>query len=92
MIVVMVGFPISETMIAIAQQNGNSSRNNTTGALDSISTKLDSDSKNNIIIWLESNKTNANGAPIVSISNEDFWKTFGPLFEILTNKTSGIPQ
>ena len=79
MIVVMVGFPISKTMVAIAQQNGNISRNNTT-ALDSIYAKLDSDSKNIIITWLESNKTNANGAPIVSISNEDFWKTFGPLF------------
>jgi len=87
----MVGFAISETMIAIAQPNGNSSRNNTT-ALDSINTKLDSDSKNIVITWLESNKTNANGAPMFSVNHEDFWKTFGPLFEILTNKTSGTSQ
>ena len=80
-IAVLVGFTISETIAAIAQPNGNISRNNTT-ALD-----LDSDGKNIIVTWLESNKTNANSTPTISVSNEDFWKIFGPLFELSTNTT-----
>ena len=74
----MVGFIISETLVAIAQPNGNISRNNTT-ALNS----TDSEGKNIVVTWLnESNKTNT-----ISISNEDFWKIFGPLFELSTNTT-----
>jgi hypothetical protein len=78
----MVGFTISETLVVIAQPNGNISRNNTT-ALNS----TDSDGKNIVVIWLESNKTNANNTPTISVSNEDFWKIFGPLFELSTNTT-----
>ena len=78
----MVGFTISETLVVIAQPNGNISRNNTT-ALNS----TDSDGKNIIVTWLESNKTNANSTPTISVSNEDFWKIFGPLFELSTNTT-----
>ena len=78
----MVGFIISETLVAIAKQNGNSSHNNTT-ALNS----TDSDGKNIAVIWLESNKTNTNSTPTISVSNEDFWKIFGPLFELSTNTT-----
>jgi hypothetical protein len=78
----MVVFTISETLVAIAQLNGNISRNNTT-ALNS----TDSDGKNIVVIWLESNKTNANSTPTISVSNEDFWKIFGPLFELSTNTT-----
>jgi len=77
----MVGFIISETLVAIAQPNGNISRNNTT-ALD-----LGSDGKNIVVTWLQSNKTNANSTPTISVSNEDFWKIFGPLFELSTNTT-----
>jgi hypothetical protein len=74
----MVGFIISETLVAIAQPSGNSSRNNTT-ALNS----TDSEGKNIVVTWLnESNKTNT-----INISNEDFWKIFGPLFELSTNTT-----
>ena len=80
-IAVMVGFIISETLVATAKQNGNSSRNSTT-ALD-----LDSDGKNIVVTWLQSNKTNANSTPTISVSNEDFWKIFGPLFELSTNTT-----
>jgi hypothetical protein len=78
----MVGFIISDTMVAIAQPNGNINRNNIT-ALNS----TDSDGKNIVVIWLESNKTNVNSTPMISISNEDFWKIFGPLFELSTNMT-----
>ena len=78
---VMVGFIISETMAVIAQPNGNISRNNTT-ALD-----LGSDGKKIVVTWLQSNKTNANSTLTISVSNEDFWKIFGPLFELTTNTT-----
>ena len=78
----MVGFTISETLVVIAQPSGNSSHKNTT-ALNS----TDSDGKNIVVIWLESNKTNANSTPMINISNEDFWKIFGPLFELSTNTT-----
>ena len=74
----MVGFVIGETLVAIAQPNDNISRYNTT-ALNS----TDSEGKNIVVTWLnESNKTNT-----ISISNEDFWKIFGPLFELSTNTT-----
>ncbi|MFZ1876340.1 MAG: hypothetical protein WAU25_04825, partial [Nitrososphaeraceae archaeon] len=76
-IAVMVGFIISETLVAIAQPSGNSSHNNTT-ALNS----TNSDGKNIVVTWLQSNKTNANSTPTISVSNEDFWKIFGPLFEL----------
>ena len=78
----MVGFIISETLVAIAQTSGNSSHNNTT-ALN----YTDSDGKNTVVTWLQSNKTNANSTPTISVSNEDFWKIFGPLFELSTNTT-----
>jgi hypothetical protein len=81
-VTVLVGFTISETMVVIAQTNGNISRNNTT-ALNS----TDSDGKKIVVIWLESNRTNTTSAPTISVSNEDFWKIFGPLFELSTNTT-----
>jgi hypothetical protein len=73
---------ISEIMVVIAQLNDNISSNSTT-ALNS----TDSDGKNIVVIWLESNKTNTISAPTISVSNEDFWKIFGPLFELSTNTT-----
>jgi hypothetical protein len=78
-VTVLVGFTISETMVVIAQPNGNISHNNTTD-LD-----LDSDSKNIVVTWLESNETNTNSAPMISVSNKDFWEIIGPLFELSTN-------
>ena len=78
----MVGFIISETLVAIAQPNYNINRNNTK-ALNS----TESDGKNIVVTWLQSNKTNANSTLTISVSNEDFWKIFGPLFELSTNTT-----
>ena len=83
-IAVVLGSTISETMFAIAESNGNISQNNTT-ALNS----TNSGGMKLVITWMESNKTNADSAPVISISNEDFWKIFGPLLELSTNKTSG---
>ena len=77
-VTIMIVFTMSDTMVTIAQLNGNISHNNTT-ALNS----TDSDGKNIVVTWLESNS-----APMISITNEDFWKIFGPLFELSTKKTS----
>ena len=77
----MTGFTMSDTMITMAQPNDNISRNNTK-ALD-----LDSDGKKIVVTWLQSNKTNTISDPIIRVSNEDFWKIFGPLFELSTNTT-----
>ena len=57
---------MSDTKVTIARLNGNSSHNNTT-ALNS----TDSDGKNIVVTWLQSNKTNANRVPMISMSNED---------------------
>ena len=80
-VTIMTGFTMSDTMITMAQPNDNISRNNTK-ALD-----LDSDGKNIVVTWLEKNETNTISAPTISVSNEDFWKIFGPLFELSTNTT-----
>ena len=81
-VAIMTGFTMSDTMITMAQPNYNINRNNTK-ALNS----TDSDGKNIVVTWLQSNKTNANSTPTIRVSNEDFWKIFGPLFELSTNTT-----
>lgn len=40
-----------------------------------------SDKQKIIVTWLETNKTKTDEAPVISISNEDFWKIFEPLFK-----------
>ena len=81
-VAIMTGFTMSDTMITLAQPSDNISRNNTK-ALNS----TDSDGKNIVVTWLESNQPNTISAPTISVSNEDFWKIFGPLFELSTNTT-----
>jgi hypothetical protein len=78
----MTGFTMSDTMVTMAQPNYNINRNNTK-ALNS----TDSDGKNIVVTWLQSKKTNVNSTLTISVSNEDFWKIFGPLFELTTNMT-----
>ena len=34
-----------------------------------------------IVTWLETNDTKTSDTPAISISDEDFWKTFNPLLE-----------
>jgi len=40
-----------------------------------------SDKQKIVVTWLETNDTNTNDTPAISISDEDFWKTFNPLLE-----------
>ena len=45
------------------------------------SNSTNSDKQKIIVTWLETNDTKTSGTPAISISNEDFWKTFNPLLE-----------
>ena len=39
-----------------------------------------SDKRNIIVTWLQTNDTKTD-TPVISVSDEDFWKTFEPLLE-----------
>jgi hypothetical protein len=65
-----VDFMINETLVAIAQLNSN----NSTSALNPKDPT-----------WIESNDTDIHSVPMISVSHEDFWKTFGPLLKTSTN-------
>jgi hypothetical protein len=39
-----------------------------------------------IMTWLETNDTKTD-TPVISISDDDFWKIFEPLLELSTNET-----
>ena len=45
------------------------------------SNSTNSDKQKIIVTWLESNDTKTSDTPVISISGEDFWKTFEPLFK-----------
>jgi hypothetical protein len=40
-----------------------------------------SDTQKIVVTWLETNDTKTSDTPAISISDEDFWKTFNPLLE-----------
>jgi hypothetical protein len=56
----------TETMIVTAQEQINSTN---------------SDKQEIIVTWLDANKTKTDTVPVISISDEDFWKIFKPLLE-----------
>lgn len=37
--------------------------------------------QNIVIIWLETNKTKISSTPVIMVSEQDFWRAFGPLLE-----------
>ena len=45
------------------------------------SNSTNSDKQKIIVTWLETNDTKTGDTPAISISDEDFWKTFNPLLE-----------
>ncbi len=49
------------------------------------SNSTNSDKQKIIVTWLEPNDTKTSDAPVISVSDEDFWKTFGPLLKQSTN-------
>jgi hypothetical protein len=45
------------------------------------SKSTNSDKQKIIVTWLETNDTKTIDTPMISISDEDFWMTFGPLLK-----------
>ena len=50
------------------------------------SNSTNSDKQKIIVMWLETNDTKTD-TPVISVSDEDFWKIFEPLLELSTNET-----
>jgi hypothetical protein len=46
------------------------------------------DKQNIIVTWLETNKPEASSAPMIMVSDQDFWMVFGPLLEQTINGTT----
>jgi hypothetical protein len=79
LVIVMIGFMISETAVATAeekQMNESFSQSNFT------------DRKNIVVTWLETNKTVPENVKVFSISDEDFWMVFEPLLEQSINRST----
>ena len=75
-IIVTIGFVISGIVNATAQESISQSN----------STNMD---KQNIIVsWLETNNTKTSGAPVIMVTNQDFWMVFGPLLEQSINTST----
>ena len=45
------------------------------------SNSTNSDKQKIIVTWLETNDTETSDTPVISVSGEDFWKTFEPLLK-----------
>jgi uncharacterized alpha/beta hydrolase family protein len=75
-IIVTIGFVISGIANATAQESISQSN----------STNMD---KQNIIVsWLETNNTKTGGAPVIMVTDQDFWMVFGPLLEQSINTST----
>ncbi len=46
------------------------------------------DKQNIIVTWLETNKTKTSSVPMIMVSDQDFWKFFGPLLKQSINGTT----
>jgi hypothetical protein len=72
LVILMVGFMISETAVATAEEK----------QMDESFSQSNFTDRNNIgVTWLETNKTKPDNAQLFSISDEDFWMVFEPLLE-----------
>jgi hypothetical protein len=77
-IIFISGFmDVGETMTASAQDYINQTN----------STNMD---KQKIVVtWLNTNDSMTGDSHAINISSEDFWKIFGPLLQLSSNKTIG---
>lgn len=81
-VITMIAFTgVNETMAAAATQDYNNQTNFTS-----------LDKQKIIVTWLETNKTKTDEAPVVNISNEDFWKIFEPLLKLSSNGSSSSSE
>ena len=79
-IIVTIGFVISGIVNATAQKS--ISQSNSTN----------SDKQKIIVTWLETNDTKTSDTQMISISGEDFWKTFEPLLKQSINGTTSSSE
>jgi hypothetical protein len=91
----MVGFTLSETVIATAQPNQLNNISMPTQAPPSHTTdiKFGSDDNRIILTWLKMNGTDiaqSEPAPTLNIDKHDFLKAFGQLFENSNNNSNAI--
>ena len=87
-VAVIVGFTINVTVVAGDQETrlNITSQSNSSTALNSTSIRIGSEGKKIIIVtWLEANETKIDNTPTIRVSNEDFWKIFGPLLNLSTS-------
>jgi hypothetical protein len=75
-IIVTIGFVISGIANATAQES--ISQSNSTNM----------DKQNIIVTWLEINNTKTSGAPVIMVTDQDFWMVFGPLLEQSINTST----
>ena len=84
-VISILGLAISETTTATIGKgsllNDDNTRQRNSTALNTTNTMPLSPGKKIIITWLETNGTNETNSPVINISNEDFWKAFGPLLK-----------
>ena len=76
LIVVVIGFMVSETIVVTAQSN---------------STNMDKQ-KMVVTWLETDNKTKTGGVPVISVSSEDFWKIFEPLLKRSTNGSTSSSE
>jgi uncharacterized alpha/beta hydrolase family protein len=79
-IIVTIGFVISGIANATAQESISQSN----------STNLNK--HNIVVIWLETNDTKTSDTPVISVSGEDFRKTFGSLLEQSINGSTSSTE
>jgi hypothetical protein len=82
-IIGFIGLIAKDITIALAQLSDSINQNN------SIASDLasDLDREQIVVTWLRPNETKPDNIPAISVSSQDFWKTFDPLLEqfILSN-------
>jgi len=83
-VIVILGLAICEITAMIGKgsllDDDNTRQSNST-ALNTTNTMPLSHGKKIIVTWLETNRTYETNSPVINISNEDFWKAFGPLLK-----------
>jgi hypothetical protein len=78
--VAMIGFTVNEVMTVTAQDHINQTN----------STNMD---KQKIVVtWLNTNDSMTGDSHAINVSSEDFWKIFGPLLQLSSNKTIGTSE
>ena len=80
-IIAMIGFVINGIVSATAQE---SNSNHKISQINS----TNSDKQKIIVTWLQVNETKESSAPMIMVSDQDFWTVFGPLLEQSINGTT----